>query len=72
MIDSCVLVRKKEVWKDYMERIMNKDNHWDHNVEGDTVEDQVACVSRDMAVQALNGIKTRKTHGPSDVLLHYY
>ena len=23
------------VWKDYMERIMNAENDWDHNVEGD-------------------------------------
>ena len=44
---SCVLVRRKEVvLKDYMERIMNEENDWDHNVEGDAVEDQVVCVSR--------------------------
>ena len=25
-------------WKDYIERIMNEENVWDHNVEGDAVE----------------------------------
>ena len=27
-----------EVWKDYVERIMNEENDWDHDVEGDVVE----------------------------------
>ena len=31
------------VWKDYMERIMNEENDWDSNVDGDAV----VCVSRD-------------------------
>ena len=35
-----------KVWKDYMERIMNEENDWDH-VEGDAEEDCVVCVSRD-------------------------
>ena len=29
-----------------MERIMNKENDWDHNVYGNTVEGPVVCVSR--------------------------
>ena len=29
------------MWKDYMERIVNAVNSWDHNVEGDAVEDPV-------------------------------
>ena len=27
-----------KVWKDYMERIMNDENDWDHNVERHAVE----------------------------------
>ena len=42
------------VWKDYMERIMNKESDWDHNREGDVVEDPVVCVSREEILQALN------------------
>ena len=55
MIESCVSVRRKEVvWKDYMERIMNKENDWGHNVEGDVVEGVVVCESREEVLQALN------------------
>ena len=36
-----------KVWKDYMKRIMNEENDWDHNMEGDAVEGHVDCVSRE-------------------------
>ena len=26
---------RSKVWKDYMERILNEENVWDQNVEGD-------------------------------------
>ena len=29
-----------------MERIMNEENDWQHNVEGDEVEGPMVCVSR--------------------------
>ena len=38
---------RSKVWQDYMEKIMNEGNDWDHNVEGDTVEGTVVCVSRE-------------------------
>ena len=52
-----------------MERFMNEENDWDHNVEGDAVEGPVGCVSREEVLQALNEIKTGKAPGPSDVSL---
>ena len=27
-----------KVWKDYMGRLMNEENDWGHNMEGDAVE----------------------------------
>ena len=39
-----------KVWKDYMERIMNEENDWDHNVE----EGALVCVSRENMLQVLN------------------
>ena len=36
-----------KVWKNYMERIMNDKNDWDHNVNRVTVEGPVVCVSRE-------------------------
>ena len=37
-----------------MERIMNEENDWYHNVEGDAVEGPEVCVSREEVLQALN------------------
>ena len=61
--------KRDKVWKDYMERIINEDNDWDHNVEGEAVEGPVACVGRDNVLQALNEIKTGNAPGPSEVSL---
>ena len=56
-------------WKDYMERIMNEENDWDHNVEEDAVEGPVFCVCRELVLQALNEIKAGKAPGPSELSL---
>ena len=58
-----------KVWKDYMERIMNEENEWNYNVEGDAVEGPVVCVSREEVLQASNEMKTGKAPGPSVVSL---
>ena len=50
-----------------MERIMNEENDWDHNLEGDAVEGPVVCVSRDELLQALNEMKTGIDPGPSEI-----
>ena len=59
------------VWKVYMERLMNKVNDWDHNVEGDAVEGSEVCVCREEVLQALNEMKTGKKPGPSEVTLEF-
>ena len=62
MTESCVSVRRKEVksHKDYMAQIINEENGWDHNVEGDAVEGTVVCASREEVLQALNEVKRGK------------
>ena len=55
------------MWKDYVERIVNEENEWDHKVEGDTVEGPAVCVSREGVLQALNEMKSGKAPGPSEV-----
>ena len=52
-----------------MKRIMNEENDWYHNVEGDAVEGLVVCVSREEVLQAINEMKTGKAPGPSEVSL---
>ena len=58
-----------KVWKNYMEWIMNEENDWDRNVEGDVVEGPVVCVSREEVLQELNVMKTGNAPGPSEVSL---
>ena len=43
-----------KVLKDYMERIVNEENDWDRNMEGDAVEGPADCVSREEVLQALD------------------
>ena len=50
-----------------MERIMNEEIDWDHNVEGDAVDGPKDCASREEVLQASNEMKTRKATGPSEV-----
>ena len=52
-----------------MERIMNEENDWDHDVEGDAVEGPVVCVGREEVLQALNEMKSEKAPGASEVSL---
>ena len=55
----CSEKERGKVWKDYMERIMNEEKDWDHNVDRDAVEGPVVCVSeREEVLQALNEMKT--------------
>ena len=48
--DEKLCLSEKErgkVWKDCIERIMNDENDWDHNMEGNTVQGPVICVCRE-------------------------
>ena len=49
-----------KAWKVHMERIMNVENDWNHNVGEDAVEGPVVSVSREEVLQALNEMKNRK------------
>ena len=61
MTESCFSEKDRgDVWKDYMQWIMNDENYWDHSVEGDAVEGPVVCVSREEVLQALNEMKKGK------------
>ena len=54
-----------------MERIMNEENDWDHDVEGDALEGPVVCVSNEEVLPALSEMITGKAPGPSEVLLQF-
>ena len=65
-MESCVSMRWKEVISGLYGK-NNEENDWYHNVEGDAVEGPVVCVSREEVLQALNEMKSGKSHGPSEV-----
>ena len=50
-----------------MEKIMNKENKWDHMVETDVVERPVEKVARNKIVEPMQKIKSGKATGPSEV-----
>ena len=52
-----------------MERIMNDENDWDRNVEGDAVDDPVVCASSEEMLQTLNEMKPGKANGLSEASL---
>ena len=52
-----------------MEGILNEEIGGDHNVEGEEGDVPVVCVCEADALQALNDMKTGKSHGHSDVSL---
>ena len=37
--------KDRKIWKNHMEEIMNKENHWDHMTEGNMVEGTIKNVS---------------------------
>ena len=56
-----------KIWKKHMEKIMNKENEWDHMVETDVVERPVEKVARNEIVEPMQKIKSGKAPGPSEV-----
>ena len=55
---SLIMKERCTHWKDFVERLMNEENVWEHYVEVDMVEDPVVCVNGDEAVQARKEMKT--------------
>ena len=56
-----------KIWKKHMEKIMNKENKWDHMVETDVVERPVEKVARNKIVEPMQKMKSGKPIEPSEV-----
>ena len=54
---------RTKIWKEHMEKIMNKENEWDHMVETDVVEGPVEKVARNEIVEAMQRMKSGKATG---------
>ena len=42
---------------DYLEWILNEENGWDYDVEGDALQGRVVCVGRKKVLQKLDEMK---------------
>ena len=58
---------RAKIWKEHMEKIMNEENEWDRMVETDLVEGPEEKVACNEIVEAIQGMKSGKATGPSEV-----
>ena len=58
----------QEVWRRYMERLLNVENEWDREVESEVVEGPFCLIKEWEVAQALKRTKSGKAAGPSGVV----
>ena len=44
----------KDCWKQYMEKLMNEENEWDHKISAEVKEEPADCIRMDEVRAALN------------------
>jgi len=48
----------KDLWKEYIEKLMNEENEWDHRTSAGVKQEPVDCISKQKSVhKKCNGIK---------------
>ena len=58
----------KDCWKEYMEKLMNEENEWDHKISGEVKEGPADCIRMDEVRAALNKMKRHKAPGLSGLV----
>ena len=58
---------RAKIWKEYMKKIMNEENEWDHMVETDVLEGPVEKVACNEIEEAMQRMKSGKATGPSEI-----
>ena len=58
---------RAKIWKEHMEKIMNKENEWNDKVQTDVVQGPVEKVARNQIVKAMQRMKSGKATQPSEV-----
>jgi len=51
----------KDSWKEYMEKLMNEENQWDHRISAGVKEGPADCIRIDEVAAALKKMKRHKT-----------
>ena len=62
-VSGKVLVDEKEIkdsWKEYMEKLMNEENEWDHRISAGVKEGPADCIRIDEIAAALKKMKRHK------------
>jgi len=55
----------KYSWKEYMEKLMNEENEWDHRTESTVKQGLADCIRTDEVAAALKKMKRHKAPGMS-------
>ena len=55
----------KDSWKEYMEKLMNEENEWDHGISAEIKEGPADCIRIGEVVAALKQMKRHKAPGLS-------
>ena len=50
----------KDSWKEYMEKLMNEENEWDHKLSAEVKEGPADCIRMDEVKAALKEMKRHK------------
>ena len=58
----------KDSWKEYMEKLMNEENEWDHKISAEVKEGPADCIRMDELRAALKEMKRLKAPGLSGLV----
>ena len=58
----------KDSWKEYMEKVMNEENEWDHKLSAEVKEEPADCIRMDEVRAALKEMKRHKAPGLSGLV----
>ena len=53
----------KDLWKEYMEKLINEENEWDHGISAEVKEGPADCIRIDEVPAALKKMKRHKVPG---------
>jgi len=62
-VSGKVIVDEKEItesWKEYMEKLMNEENEWDHRISAEVKEGPADCIRIDKIAAAVKRMKSPK------------
>jgi len=70
-VSGKVIVEEKGIkhsWKEYMEKLMNEENEWDHTISATVKEGPADCIRIDEVAAALKQMKRHKASGLSGLV----